>query len=242
MSEFIQYAKLHKSNAKLICIPFAGSGASYYIPWVKRFQAQLDVLPIQLAGRENRSAEPFAESLDTLAEAIADEVSPLLNDVPFGIFGHSMGGLIGFLLTRALEQRGLRAKICFISATAFEHYPEESRSKYLSEAAFIQRVENYGAVSKEDVVFQNPVLKEMALRILRADFDLIERYEYSGDTICTPMIALCGDSDRSISLEHMHIWEKSTTGGIRYHSFPGDHFYLNANMDELSSLILREML
>ena len=51
---------------KLICSPFAGAGASFYKSWQKYF-SELDVIAIQLPGREQLIDEKPYDSVEIIS-------------------------------------------------------------------------------------------------------------------------------------------------------------------------------
>src|SRR5579859_3905311 len=78
---------------RLFCLPYAGGGASMFRDWTTGLPADIDVCPILLPGRESRVREPAFSRVEPLVEALAPAVLPYL-DVPYALFGHSMGALI----------------------------------------------------------------------------------------------------------------------------------------------------
>src|SRR5690242_2395400 len=87
-------------RVRLLLLPNAGAGASTFRAWTAPESVQL--LPIQLPGREDRLFEPPYAHLSDLVPALAAALEPWL-DLPFAIYGHSMGALIAFELTRWLR-------------------------------------------------------------------------------------------------------------------------------------------
>jgi medium-chain acyl-[acyl-carrier-protein] hydrolase len=59
----------------------------------------IELCSVQLPGRENRYRQPAFTDLKVLAEVLLTALTPLF-DIPFGLFGHSMGALIGFEVAR----------------------------------------------------------------------------------------------------------------------------------------------
>lgn len=52
----------------LVCLPFAGSGAGFYRAWKDIPTYGIDVLPVQLPGREELFLdEPFSDALEAAA-------------------------------------------------------------------------------------------------------------------------------------------------------------------------------
>ena len=67
---------------RLFCFPFAGGGASAYLPWLKSLPEGVEVCPVQLPGREGRRQEVAFDRVQPLVEALAQDLLPLFN-VPF---------------------------------------------------------------------------------------------------------------------------------------------------------------
>jgi medium-chain acyl-[acyl-carrier-protein] hydrolase len=92
-----------QTNFRLFCFPFAGAGASIYSNWHRYLPKNFEVCPIQLPGREERHSEkPFVDIISMVAE-LGEILKPYLAQ-PFAFFGHSMGALISFELTRHLRK------------------------------------------------------------------------------------------------------------------------------------------
>ena len=89
---------------RLFCFPYAGGGASFFRAWPERLPPDIEVCAIQLPGREDRLTETPFDRLSSLIDALADVLYPYL-DFPFAFFGHSLGSLISFELTRWLRRQ-----------------------------------------------------------------------------------------------------------------------------------------
>ncbi|HEY4129001.1 MAG TPA: alpha/beta fold hydrolase, partial [Gemmatimonadaceae bacterium] len=89
---------------RLICFPSAGAGASVFGRWAEHLPPDVDLWTLQLPGREARRNEALLSDIHDIADRLAPLVEPLL-DVPFAFFGHSMGALIAYELTRRLATR-----------------------------------------------------------------------------------------------------------------------------------------
>ncbi|MCL2933156.1 MAG: alpha/beta fold hydrolase [Trichodesmium sp. MAG_R03] len=104
-SDWIAYHK-PKPNAsiRLFCFHNLGGSASMYRQWSDALLPEIEVLPIQLPGREQRLQEQPFTDFASLIEILADFLSPYL-DKPFAFFGHSMGSYIAFELACVLEKQ-----------------------------------------------------------------------------------------------------------------------------------------
>jgi len=92
------------AQLRLFCFPYAGGGTLMYRNWARNLPATIEICRAQLPGREVRLKESGLTRLNPLVLALADAIEPYL-DLPFAFFGHSMGTLIAFELTRELQRR-----------------------------------------------------------------------------------------------------------------------------------------
>ena len=106
--KWIESLKLNpQCNVRLICCHHSGGGASLFYPWVKYLSDIVEVAAIQLPGRETRFNEPLLNNLEDVIDGLTKEFRGIL-DKPYILFGHSLGGLICFELTRHLQNLSLR--------------------------------------------------------------------------------------------------------------------------------------
>src|SRR5262249_19104347 len=156
---------------RLFCLPFAGGGASVFRLWGKDLAPTVEVCPVQIPGRESRLAEPPYTDIRPLAQSLVDHIRPYTQK-PFALFGHSMGALVAFELTRMLQrQNGSMPIILLLSAHRAAHLPMRWRPfAHLPGPEFIQRVRDLGGTP--DGVFESQDLIDIILPTLRADFTL----------------------------------------------------------------------
>jgi hypothetical protein len=85
----------------LVCLPFAGSGASFYRAWRKLEAVPVEVIPLQLPGREERFTEALPTDLITTAKDLArDVVRASAGKGPVALLGHSLGAALGYEVVR----------------------------------------------------------------------------------------------------------------------------------------------
>ena len=70
--------------------------------WPDHLPEWIDVCSILLPGREDRLGEAPFDRLAPLIAGLSDAIRPYL-DKPFAFFGHSMGAIVAFELTRHLR-------------------------------------------------------------------------------------------------------------------------------------------
>ena len=220
----VQFGK--SGNCRLFCFPYAGAGASIFRNWQEQLPPTIELVPVQLPGRESRwSDQPIGE-LPLLATTLSTVLHPLLSQ-PYALFGHSMGALIAFELARVLRRRKLPPPMhLFVSAARAPHIPDrEAPVHHLPDLLLWKTVtRDYGAA--QDGTPLNPEMASVLLPILRTDFRMCESYKPSWeDPFAFPVTAYGGIHDRRVTYADLAAWSGYTIGGFRMQLFPGGHFF-----------------
>jgi len=212
---------------RLFCFPYAGGGASIFRTWPERLPSDIEVCAIQLPGREDRLREtPFARIL-SLIDELADVLNPYM-DLPFAFFGHSLGSLISFELTRRLRRQKAPCPLqLFISGCRAPQIPDpDPPIHHLPDAEFIEELSRFNGTPK--AVLDNSELMEVFLPLLRSDIRLYETYVYDHEApLDCPISAFGGLEDEEVSREELAAWCDQTRSRFSMQVFPGDHFFLN---------------
>ena len=218
-----------RPGMRLICVPYAGVGAAVYRPWRGAFSAEIEVLALQMPGRENRLGEAPFSRLEPLVATASAAIRPYL-DVPFAVFGHSVGGLIAFELARHLRAtEGLEPVHLFVSGRRAPHLaPRHSAIAHLPDSEFVSEVNRrYGGIPLE--LLSEPELLALFLPGLKADVALFEGYRYeSREPLTCPMSVFGGVQDAEATPADLAGWRQLTSGAFGVRMFPGGHFFLRS--------------
>jgi medium-chain acyl-[acyl-carrier-protein] hydrolase len=230
------------ARRRLFCIPYAGGAASAYRSWAGLLPADVEVCPVQLPGRGSRFREaPFRKAAD-LVPALAEGILPFL-DLPFAVFGHSMGALVAFELTRELRRRGERAPLLLaLSGHQAPLRPDpEPPFSHLPDAEFLQEVQRrYDGIPPE--VLAEEELLQLLLPVLRADIQVLETYAYRKEApLDCPISCFGGEDDRHVSLADLEAWSDETRGLVHVRTFPGGHFFVDTARDEVLRALSRDL-
>jgi medium-chain acyl-[acyl-carrier-protein] hydrolase len=214
-----------RAALRLICFPYAGGGASIFRTWPAALPGNVEILAIELPGRETRLKEQPFDRLGLLITALTDAVGPELQ-APFAIFGHSLGALVGFSFARELRRRSLAGPVhLFASGRRAPQLPDPLVMHELPDPAFLAALRGLGGVP--EAVLQSAELMELFLPILRADFALVEtaRTPHEAPLAC-PISALGGISDERAPPDELDPWQVQTTAAFERKLFTGGHFFL----------------
>jgi medium-chain acyl-[acyl-carrier-protein] hydrolase len=225
-------------SLRLFCFPYAGGSADVYRSWRRFLPEELDVCLVHLPGRGgNIGKRPFTR-FPALMEEIADRISFLIG-IPYVLYGHSMGALIGFELARELRRRqGASPQHIFVSSCSA---PQQARKEpitfNLPKAEFLRELGRLKGTPAE--VLENPELMELFMDVLRADFEMVETYEYiPGEPLSCPITVYGGLADDNVSTEGCQAWKQQTSAICKVRMFKGDHFFIR-NLDQDFTHILR---
>lgn len=231
------------AQLRLFCFPYAGGSASIFRTWSEAFPPEIEICPVQLPGRENRLTEPAISRVQPLIASVARALSPLLN-TPYAFFGHSMGALISFELTRYLYQQGHEPGPVhlFVSGHRAPHLPDlHPPTSHLPESEFIEDLRRLQGTP--EAILQNAELLQLLLPLLRADFALCEAYQYiPGKLLPCPITAFGGLQDDEAPRETILAWKEHTLNTFKTHFFMSNHFFIHKEQPALLQALIPDLL
>lgn len=226
---------------RLFCFPYAGAGASIYARWPKVLRHGLGVCPVELPGRGSRQREQCANDLRQLSRQLAQQLLPHL-DRPFAFYGYSMGALLAFEAARELVR--LSAPLpqhLFMTARAAPHLPAHPNRPRpdMADALLLGTLSSHYGRGIHPELLTDAQLVVHLLRLLRADLTILDQYVYEpGPPLPTPLTALGGAADPSVSTPALSAWRQHTQAPFRLHTFAQrQHFFLEEEQQELCKLV-----
>ncbi|MEV7814478.1 alpha/beta fold hydrolase [Streptomyces flaveolus] len=208
----------------MMCVPYAGAGAGVYRRWRPEPGAGLDVVPIQLPGREEEFTAPFHRTLRAAAEDVAGRVAGHADGAPYVLFGHSLGALLAYEATRhLLETGGPPPRHLVVSGSVS---PRRRRPEKLSDDPALA-VAQLRELTGQPEAFADPEIRDLLLPALRADIAMSEGYRPQPHRpLPVPLTALRGTADASVPAPDWRDWAAYTSAGFQAVEFPGGHMYL----------------
>lgn len=229
------------ARLRLFCLPYAGGGASIFRPWTIAAPRDIQICAVQFPGREHRLMEPAFTRMDALIAALHEVIAAYL-DRPFAIFGHSMGALVAFELTRALRRMGLRQpQQLFLSAHRAPQLPDRRAPIHtLPDEELWEQLRRLDGTPEE--VLANRELMELITPALRADFQLCETYEVAKERpLDVPFRVFGGTEDPNVAERELEAWRAHTTAVFRVRMLPGGHLFLQQQQREIFTAMLHDL-
>jgi len=242
-SPYVRRARRARWRHRLICFPYAGGGAAGYAQWPAWLPDDIELIAVQLPGREDRVKEQPLTTMAAAVRTIALALRPYLQG-SFALFGHSVGAILAYELAKALrDKRGIEPAHLLLSGHVAPDYPISLPQLHeLPEPEFRAAVRGLGGTA--GAVDEN--LMNVLSPALRADFTLGETYGYHAtEPLSAPITVFSGHDGERAPADGLDEWRHHTTGPFARHMFDGGHFYLNDSGAELaqavSSLLLQEV-
>lgn len=230
-----------QAGIRLFCFPYAGGGALVFRTWPEGLPSNVELCSVQPPGRGTRIRENPFTRLTPLVEATTQALLPYLNK-PFAFFGHSMGALLSFEVTRQLRREfGLYPATLFISGHHAPQIPDPNPPLHsLPEAEFMKELHSLNGTPR--AVLEDPEVMRLLAPVLRADFAVSETYIYRAEPpLECPIVAFGGLQDDRLSRAHLDAWREQTIASFSLRMLPGDHFFLHASQPLLLQILSREL-
>lgn len=221
----------------LFCLPYAGGSTAIYFHWKKILDSKISLVPIELSGRGSRIQSSLYDNMESTIEDLYEIIKSRIDDKPYAIFGHSLGSLIGYELTKKLINTGHKSPIhMFNSGKRAPFIIKNYFIHSLSDKNFINEIIKLNGSPKD--IFKNKELLDLFLPILRADFKMFEDYRFSKQNkkLSCDLTVLGGDKD-NITFNDLTLWKKCSNGKFNIHILKGNHFFIHNNTEEIVDII-----
>lgn len=231
-------------TTKLVCLPYAGAGASLYRPWAALAGNALEIVPLQLPGRERLiDEEPYRDvhqAVDGLLPQLRERLGD--GDHKVALFGHSLGAVLAYELAhRLVAESGIELVHLFVSGSPQPNCGREQRATGLSDEDFLARVGEFAGYSHPALL--DPEMREMILPTLRADVEMHETYVPSTPLpLDAPLTVIRGQDDELVGHNDAASWNKASGREFEHVEVPGGHMYLTESAPALVDVIISKVL
>ncbi|MDT0462181.1 thioesterase II family protein [Streptomyces gibsoniae] len=213
------------ARLRLLCFHPAGGGPGLFRDWPTALPADIEVLAVHLPGRETRLDDPCLTNYQDAVAQLHTALRPFLSG-SYALFGHSLGGLLAYGVAKAAARHGdpAPARLLVSGCAGPGSTPAKTGRGSWTDAELIKELREMGGTPEE--ILADPVLLDLILPPLRADYALCDSFaEPGGPPLGCPVSVLGGEDDH-VSLADLRRWSATTGGGSSLRLFPGGHFFL----------------
>lgn len=216
---------------RLHCFAHAGAGVSAFHGWPAALGTGATPVPHLLPGREARRHEPRITS----REALLSEVMGIFTNQPPGpyvLYGHSLGAMVAYTLTRALHEAGLPGP----ALLALGACPPPDTASGLADACrdgderLLALLGELGALPEG--ALPGGFWHRAVVPVLRDDLLLADALRTAAREPApagpppVPLLIVSGADDPLVPTAAMEGWRAWSTGLAVSRTVPGDHFFV----------------
>lgn len=231
-------------DVRLYCFAHAGAGVSSFGRWPQRCGPGVEVVPVLLPGRESRRHEPRPTGRRALLDSLLSEIAEAAVDRrPYVFYGHSLGGMVAYTLTRALLDAGLPGpRLLAVGGCPAPHtVPPAAATDDITDDQLLRFVGDIGSAPDGTLASRNSVWHRAVLPVLRDDLRLARALRAAAlgarEKLPMPVLAVGGSHDPVVGPQALDAWQQWTDDRCLRRTVPGDHFFVRG--PELPRLIGR---
>jgi surfactin synthase thioesterase subunit len=210
-------------------VPFAGGNRYSYRQISEKLDADFDVVTLDFPGHGSRTNE----SLLTDSRLLTMDLYALIQDrlhQPYCLFGHSMGGLLVWLLAILIRERKQPMPMhIVIGGAVAPSAPSRALRKthLLDPQSFREKLNELGGTMAQ--VLDNNDLYDYYEPILRADFKAYENYSYESAKPLDIPVTIVNGTNEDIDEQEVRMWQNEFERTPEFVRLAGSHFFLFEN-------------
>lgn len=220
---------------KLLIFPHAGGSARGYTVLKKFFPENIELLPVEPAGRGTRIKEQCFEDLDLCVSDMINMYKDTIASDDYAVFGHSMGTALAVEFVRQATEKGMKGPVhAFLSARCA---PDKSVGLFSDNTPDDNEVvgffEENGLLP--DTLLSNREMLDIFSKIIGADVRMTEKYIMTPDRFrfSCDITVMYAEDDLFTDREMMEGWRRFSDGKCNLLKFYGGHFYYLKQKEEI---------
>lgn len=222
--------------ARVFAFPHAGAGCAQFGDLAKLLAPGYALWSANLPGRQARLGEPPATDLTALVDTLTGELAAR-TDRPYALFGYCGGGLLAFLVARALRAGGAPGPVALVVAS--HEAPDIARRPRgvatLPGPRLWDALGAAGGMSPELAADER--MRRVAEPAVRADFAMLADYRFEPAPPLPAPIYACYGTDDGLPRGSFLGWRRQSDQPVRACALPGGHWVLDTALPELAAVI-----
>lgn len=227
---------MHKPQ--LFCFTYAGGTAAFF-DGIEQHLSGIEVVKPEYAGHGKRHGEPFYRDFAGLADDMFTQFQTQYRGGAYGLFGYSMGSItVVEVLKRILAHGMQRPDHLFLAA--HEPHPKAELlgfSADVPDGFIMERTVRFGAVPEK--LIGNRVFWRTYLPLYRADYAIIQTYDFEKELIASDIPAAVFYSETDTPFADISLWERYFP--CQFYRFDGTHFFIQQHYEEMAQIMKSKM-
>ncbi|GAU08624.1 thioesterase II family protein [Desulfoplanes formicivorans] len=213
----------------LFLLGHAGGSASMYPALFPNLSSRVQLVPLDLPGHGQRMGEALLDNIPDMVADLQCQVEAYVdgNKNDYALFGHSMGGILAYALTTALQETArMMPQHVIISSTCTpgRHHIAPQLPFLPDEELWVKSAGYFGGI--QDQIVASRELMTLFVPILRTDLKAVLDWSPSPcEAVDVPMTVVCGDRD-IVDEADVLVWRRYTTEDFVSSVLPGGHFHV----------------
>jgi surfactin synthase thioesterase subunit len=232
-----------KGKIDLVCLPFAGGSKYSYRSYEEKASPFLNIISLEYPGRGTRIREPLITEVAGLVEDAYQQIKGNVGQRDYAIYGHSLGGLVGWLLTRKIIANDHTPPLhVFITGTSGPSSTsrDEKKRHLLGRVEFMEEIRKLNG--SPDEILQDAELLDYFEPILRADFKASETYLYEeSPPLDIPLTVITG-TEEDLETKNIELWQKETKRKVDFKRMDGNHFFILKSPGTIVDIIFSKLI
>lgn len=219
----------------LVCLPFAGGSASSFRELAAAVPPEWRLIAIDPPGH-GLNPGPCLDRIEDVVEAYLDALAGRLRD-PYYLLGHSMGGLVAYLMALRLQSSVTPPRGLFICAVRGPSGLVEEPWSHLSDVELADRLDQVGGIPAP-LRGRIDDLREY-LPAVRADFRALERFVLppARETLGVPTCIVAAADDPFAPPARMREWTEIVPRSQFIELPRGGHFFHQSSPQALAHVL-----
>lgn len=222
--------------ARVFAFPHAGAGCAQFGDLAKLLAPEYALWSANLPGRQARMAEPPWTDLGALVDTLTGELAGR-TDRPYALFGYCGGGLLAFLVARALRAGGAPGPVALVVAS--HEAPDIARRPRgiatLPGPRLWEALGASGGMSPE--LAADVRMRRIAEPAVRADFGMLADYRHEPAPPLPAPVHACYGVDDGLPRGCFLGWRRQSEQPVRVHALPGGHWLLDTAPTQLAAVV-----
>lgn len=222
-----------KKSFKIYCFPHAGGGSGFINGMIKYAPSHIEIIGVQLAGRENRFQEPLNNEMDNVIHEVTEGIiqDNKVDSLPILLIGQCSGALLAYESALTLKNNKNLKGLIICSRPSPNYVVDEVNIEF-SEDELLNHLKSLGGI--DNTILNDPLMLELFLPIIKSDFKMVNGYSRSPDTLLNiPIAAFNGDKDNTFDYNKLMDWKNYTSGRMYSKTIDGGHFLFESSPQDL---------